>query len=105
MIKNNPSIKDLNIFNNTQYFFKWSNITLLTNEKFYFRLFNSHKKRKETVVSFLVTGYSQNIPKFEITGIGSLKEVKIAIYGIKCIDWTAEARKISGVHFSCNWRL
>ena len=38
--------------------------------------------------------------KCEVAGIGSLKEVKVAVCGIKYIDLTAETSKILGVHFS-----
>ena len=40
--------------------------------------------------------------KCEVAGIGSLKEVKVAVCGIKYIDLTTETSKILGVHFSFN---
>ena len=38
-----------------------------------------------------------NLFKFEVPKIGSLKGVKVAICGIKCIDLTKKAVKILGV--------
>ena len=40
------------------------------------------------------TSLKSNLPKCEVAGIGALKEVKVAIYGINCIDLTKEAIKI-----------
>ena len=37
--------------------------------------------------------------------IGSLKEVKMAVCGIKCIDLTTETIRILSVHFSFNQKL
>ena len=46
-----------------------------------------------------------NILKCEVSGIGSLKGVKMAVCSIKCIDLTTETIKIFGVHFSYNQKL
>ena len=43
--------------------------------------------------------------KCEVAGIGSLKRVKIAVCGIKCIDLTTETIKILRVHFTYNQKL
>ena len=43
-------------------------------------------------------GLKGNLLKHKVAGIGSLKEVKIAVCGIKCIDLTTEATKILDVH-------
>ena len=40
-----------------------------------------------------------NILKCKVAGIGSLKEVKMAVCGIKCIDLKTETIKILSVHF------
>ena len=37
-----------------------------------------------------------NISKCEVAGIGSMKVIKIAIYGITCIELTTETIKILG---------
>ena len=46
-----------------------------------------------------------NILKCENAGIGSQKEVKMAVCGIKCTDLTTETKKIFGVHFFYNQKL
>ena len=45
------------------------------------------------------SGLKPNISKCDAAGIGSLKRVKMAVCGIKCIDLTTETIKILGVHF------
>ena len=50
-------------------------------------------------------GLKRNLSKCEMTGIGALKAVKVAICGIKCIDLTKEAINILGVLFSCDENL
>ena len=46
-----------------------------------------------------------NILKCDVTYIGSLKGVRMAVCDIKCIDLTTETIKILGVHFSYNQKL
>ena len=46
------------------------------------------------------SGLKPNIVKCEVAGIISLKGVRMAVCGIKCIDLTTETTKILGVHFS-----
>ena len=45
-----------------------------------------------------IFGLKGNLLKHKVAGIGSLKEVKIAVCDIKCIDLTTEATKILDVH-------
>ena len=45
------------------------------------------------------SGLKPNILTCEVAGIGALKEIKMAVCGIKCIDLTTETIKILGVHF------
>ena len=45
------------------------------------------------------SGLKPNILKCDVAGIGALKEIKMAVCGIKCIDLTTETIKILGVHF------
>ena len=35
----------------------------------------------------------------EIEGIGALKEVQVAVYGLRCIDLNNDILKILGTHF------
>ena len=51
------------------------------------------------------TGLKPNLSKCEVTGIGALKRVKVAICGIKCIYLTKQAIKIFGVFFSYDKNL
>ena len=51
------------------------------------------------------SGLKPNILKCEVAGIGSLKGVKMAVCGIKCIDLTTETIKILGVNFPYNQKL
>ena len=42
-----------------------------------------------------------NTSKFEITGIGALKGVKMAVGGMKSTDLITDFIKILGTYFSC----
>ena len=97
--KNNPKVKDLNIFKyellSTAYadyttsFFKDRNFILeLMNELNIFSNFS---------------GLKPNKTKYEITGIGVLNEVPMALSGMKCINLNNENVKI--LHFSYNKNL
>ena len=46
-----------------------------------------------------------NVGKHEIGGIGSLKDAKVALCGLKSLDLTKESIKILGVHIFCNKKL
>ena len=43
-----------------------------------------------------------NHEKCEIARIGVLKNVKVTVCGMKCIDLCNDAIKITGIHFSYN---
>ena len=51
------------------------------------------------------SGLKPNFSKCEIAGIGSLKEVEVAVYGIKCVNLKINVIKILGIHFSYNNKL
>ena len=51
------------------------------------------------------SGLKPNTLKCEVVGIVSLKGVKTAVCGIKCIDLTTETINILGAHFSYNQKL
>ena len=51
------------------------------------------------------SGLKPNILKCEVAGIGSLKGVKMAVCGIKCIDLATDTIKFLGAHFSYNQML
>ena len=46
-----------------------------------------------------------NLPKCEITGIGVLKEVQVAVCGMHCVDLKNDTLEILGTHFSYNEKL
>ena len=50
----------------------------------------------------LFSGLKPNLDKCEVAGIGILKGVKVAVFGMNCIDLTKETIKIFGIHFSYN---
>ena len=43
-----------------------------------------------------------NDEKCEIAVIGALKNLKVAVCGMKCIDLCSDTIKTTGIHFSCN---
>ena len=43
-----------------------------------------------------------NHEKYEITGIGVLKSVKVAVCGMKCIDLYNDSIKVTRIHFTYN---
>ena len=51
------------------------------------------------------SGLRPNLSKCEIAGIGVLKGVKVAIYGMQCVDLVLDTIKILGTHFSFNEKL
>ena len=54
---------------------------------------------------YMVSGLRPNFSKCEIAGIGSLKDAKVALCGLKSLDLTKESIKILGVHISYNKKL
>ena len=101
MIKSNPNIKGLNIFNHNYLYTAYADDTTF--------FLNDQKSIRELMKTFKLfskfSGLKPNILKCEVAGIGSLKGVKMAVCGIKCIDLTTETIKILGVHFSYNQKL
>ena len=94
MIKSNPNIKGLKIFNHNYLY------TAYADDPTFF--LNDQKSIRELMKTFKLfskfSGLKPNILKCEVAGIGSLKGVKMAVCGIKCIDLTTETIKILGVH-------
>ena len=54
---------------------------------------------------YMVSGLRPNLSKCEIAVIGSLKDPKVALCGLKSLDLTKESIKILGVHISYNEKL
>ena len=51
------------------------------------------------------SGLKPNLSKCEITGIGVLKGVQLAVCGMLCVDLKNDTLKILGTHFSYNEKL
>ena len=51
------------------------------------------------------SGLKPNLSKCEITCIGVLKEVQVAVCGMRCADLKNDTLKILGIHFSYNEKL
>ena len=76
---------------------------MLMTQLFFFFLqkkLGSIKELLNTISLFSVfSGLKPNLSKCKVTGIGLLIEVKVAVYGIKCINLTKDAIKILGIFF------
>ena len=51
------------------------------------------------------SGLKPNKRKCEIVGIGALKMVQVALYGMRCIDLVSNLVKILGIYYSYNEKL
>ena len=81
MKKNNLNIKGLNIFNHNYLYTAYADDTTF--------FLDDQKSVRELMKTFKLfskfSGLKRNILKCDIVDIGSLKEVKIVVCGIKCI--------------------
>ena len=81
MKKNNLNIKGLNIFNHNYLYTAYADDTTF--------FLDDQKSVRELMKTFKLfskfSGLKPNILKCDIVDIGSLKEVKIVVCGIKCI--------------------
>ena len=81
-IKENKNIKVLNVFNHTFLITAYADDTTFS------------LKNKESLIGVMkvfdmfssLSGLKPNKSKLEVAGIGGLKEVKLALCGMKCID-------------------
>ena len=95
LIKGNPHIKWLNIFD---LYSAYTDDTI-----FFLKDVNSMKEMVNSFhIFFRFSGLKPNLNKCEIAGIGVLKGVKVAVCGIQCVDLVLDTIKISGTHFSYN---
>ena len=51
------------------------------------------------------SGLKPNKSKCEITGIGALKGMQVALCGMRCIDLVSNTVKILGIYYSYNEKL
>ena len=93
VIKSNKNVKDLNIFNHEFLYTAYADDTTLFLKDMIsvFKTLNIFHKFS------LVSELSPNTTKCEIAGIGTLKEVNGALWGMKCLSITKNSVKILGV--------
>ena len=95
-MKNNKNIKGVIIF---QSIFRYTGYT--DDSAFFLKDKNSIQELLNTVNCLLsFTILKPNLSIYEVSGVGLLKEVNVAICGIKCTELTKRAFKILGVFFS-----
>ena len=98
MLKNKADIKGLKIFD---YDFLYT--AYADDSTFFLSDIYSIKEMINCFNIFMCfSGLKPNLSKCEIAGIGSLKGVKVAVCGMKCIDLITETIKISGIQHSYN---
>ena len=98
LIKSNPNIKGLNIFNHNYLY------TVNSDETNFF--LNDQELVRELMKTFKCfskfSGLKANLLKCEVADLGTLKRVKMTVCGIKFIHLTTGTTKILHVHFSYN---
>ena len=101
LIKNDLNIKGIEIF---QYCYLYT--AYADDTTFFLKDENSivHLSKKLKLFSDF-SGLKPNTTECEVTGIGVLKGVQVAVCGMKCIDLRNEAIKILGVYFSYNQKI
>ena len=100
-IEKNKNIKGINIINHTFLYTVYADDTTI------------FVKDKESLIEVMkvfdtFSSFSDlklNKSKCEVAGIGTLKGVKMALYGMKCIDLRLDTVKILGIHSSYNIKI
>ena len=99
MTNGNPNISSLNIFSHNYLYTVYLDDCFLKQSKSIRELMKTFK---------LVSKFSRlkpNILKCEVSGIGSLKGVEMAVCRFKSIDLKTETIKILCIHFFYNQKL
>ena len=100
LIKSNKNIHRINMFNHDFLYTAYAD-----DKTFFLKDLDSVKNVLEMLNQFyMVSGLRPNFRKCEIAGIGSLKDAKMALCGLKSLDLTNESIKILG-HISYNAKL
>ena len=101
MIKSNTNIDGIEVFNHHFLYSAYADDAtfFLKNEKSIYQLI------KEFNNFSTFSGLKPNINKCEISGIGSMKGVQVAVCNMKCVDLKSEVIKILGVYFSYDIKL
>ena len=98
IVKKNKGIKSLKVLGKTFLHTAYADGTTS-----FLKHLGSIKELMNTIFLFSsFSGLKPNFSKCEVSGIGLLKEVKVAVCGIKCVDLTKDAIKIRGIFFSYN---
>ena len=101
LIKENPHIKGLNIFDHCYLYSPYAD-----NTTFFLKDVNSIKEMANSFHIFSrFSGLRPNLRKCEIASIGVLKGVKVTVCGMQCVDLVLDTIKILGTHFSYNEKL
>ena len=98
IVKNNKDIKSLNVFGNTFLYTAYADGTT-----FFLKKLDLIKELLSKVsLSSSFSALKPNLTKCRVAGVGYLKGLKVATFGIKCIDLTNDATKVLGNLFSYN---
>ena len=101
LIKSNKNIHGINIFNHDFLYTAYADDTT-----FFLKDLDSVKNVLEMLNQiYMVSGLRPNFSKCEIAGIGSLKDAKVTLCGLKSLDLTKDSIKILAVHMSYNKKL
>ena len=101
LIKTKPEIAGLTIFDHCYLYSAYADDTTL-----FLKDTISIKNMVDTFHLFSeFSGLKPNLSKSEITGIGVLKGVQVAVCGMRCVDLKNDTLKILGTHFSYNEKL
>ena len=100
LIKSKPEIEGMTIFDYNYLYSAYAD-----DKTFFLKNIISVKHMVDTSCFSYFSGLKPNLTKSEITGIGVLKEVQVAVCGMRCIDLNVDMLKILGTHFSYNEKL
>ena len=100
-IKKHPEIKGIEIFEHCFLYTPYADDTT-----FFLKDAQSIENLVEIFNTFsLFSGLKPNLVKCEISGIGAMKGVQVAVCGMRCINFCNEAIKILGTYFSYNSKI
>ena len=101
LIKTKPEIAGLTIFDHCYLYSAYTDDTT-----FFLKDTISIKNMVDTFHLFSeFSGLKPNLSKFEITGIGVLKRVQVAVWGMRRVDPENDTLKTLGAHFSAKEKL
>ena len=99
LIKTKPEIAGMTLFDNCYLYYAYAEDTT-----FFLKDTISIKNMVDTFHLFSdLSGLKPNLSKFEITGIGVLKRVQVAVWGMRRVE--NDTLKILGAHFSAKEKL